>query len=598
MLAGKKFPGAGFILAVVVLTAVAFWPISRNDFVGIDDEDYITRNSVVKRGLTAQGVALAFTRSYAANWHPLTWISHMLDVDLFGLDPRGHHLVSLAIHLATALLLMSTLRAMTGRAGPSFLVAVLFAVHPLHVESVAWAAERKDVLSACFWMLATAMYLRYVRRPRAGRYLLVLLFFSCGLMAKPMVVTLPFVLLLLDFWPLGRHRSGTAAGEEAPLRRLAALTLEKIPLLALSVLSSLVTIKAQAAGGAVLSLAAFPLEARVANALLSTVNYIGKTLWPFGLAVFYPFGIHPLMDSRVLAAGALLVAVSAAVMLLHRRHPWLLTGWCWYLVTLLPVIGLIQVGEQAMADRYTYLPLIGIFVAASWELEFLARRRVVARRVLAGGAAFVVLLLAWLTQRQTAFWRDSETLFGHAARVTSGNWKAVYNLGLAREAAGDRAGAIALYREAFHINPGLAKARYAYALALDEEGRSVEAIGELRAAVASRPADPVIRMSLALLLTREGRDEEAIATLRELVARNPNVAEGYNNLAVLLTRRGRLDEAAALLRRALVIDPAYDDARINLEALTGKQPKSETSTAGEPAVPTTHRGLIGGAPAR
>ena len=350
-------------LALVLLTLVAYWPIRHNGFVLFDDPDYITSNEVVKRGLTAGGVALAFTKCYAGNWIPLTWISHMIDVELFDLDPRGHHLTGLAIHLATALLLLLTLRLMTGRAGPSFLVAALFAVHPLHVESVAWASERKDVLSAFFWMLTTALYLRHARRPGIGRYLVVLVSLALGLMAKQMLVTLPLVLLVLDYWPLGRLQRLTAA--EKPLSRLPVLVREKVPLLALAGLAGLVTLKAQATIGLVHSLNTFPLAARVGNAILSPVRYLVNTIWPAGLSIFYPYPFLPLSDPRVLAAGGFLVAVSAVVILLRRRRPWLFAGWLWYLLTLLPVIGLIQVGDQSMADRYTYIPLVGIFIACS-----------------------------------------------------------------------------------------------------------------------------------------------------------------------------------------------------------------------------------------
>jgi hypothetical protein len=315
---------AGSMLAIVVLTLVAFSPLRHNGFVSMDDEEYITNNTVVKRGITAHGIALAFTKSYAANWHPLTWISHMLDVELFGLDPRAHHLVGLALHLASALLLLAALRAMTGRTTPSLLVAALFAIHPLHVESVAWASERKDVLSGLFWVSAMAAYLRYARRPRPGSYLVVLLLFALGLMAKPMVVTLPLALLVLDYWPLGRLRGAAASW---PSSR--PVLLEKVPFLALSLLSGLVTLQAQRSGGAVMSLTSVSLVARAANALLSAVAYLGKTLLPTDLAVFYPFMPSVLADPPVLAAGAFLCAASVAAWLLRRRHPWFLAGWLW-----------------------------------------------------------------------------------------------------------------------------------------------------------------------------------------------------------------------------------------------------------------------------
>lgn len=579
---------AASILAVIILTLVAYWPVQRNGFVSFDDAEYITRNTVVARGLTAQGVILAFTKSYAANWHPLTWLSHMLDVELFGLEPRSHHLVGLAIHLSTALVLLLVLRQMTGRAGPSLFVAGLFALHPLHVESVASAAERKDLLSGFFWAVTMAAYLRYARRPGVLRYLPVLLCFLLGLMSKPMVVTLPIVLLLLDYWPLRRLHVSIARR-----RRLPALALEKLPLFAMSMLSVLITIKAQSTSGAVRSLESFPPAARAANAILSYARYVGKAMWPSALAVFYPLEAHRLGEPGVLLATGFLTAGSLLAVALRRSAPWLLTGWLWYLVTLLPVIGLIQVGDQAMADRYTYLPLLGIFVAFAWSFPVAAARRPLAQGVLAAMAAGTLLLLCGLARRQVAVWRSDETLFRHAINVTKDNWKAMQSLGMAREAAGDRAGALRLYRESIRLQPGSSRGHYHYALALDDDGRAAEAIEELRAAVGAKPSDPVYRITLAVLLSRQGRDAEAEAHLRELIKRRPEVAEGYNNLASLLARRGEVDEAARLLRRALEISPAYAEARLNLEALTGKQPEGGGSMRPLPGVPETHRRLFG-----
>jgi protein O-mannosyl-transferase len=595
---------AASVLAVALLTLAAYWPVQRNGFILFDDEDYIGGNAVVKAGLTARGIALAFTSSYAANWFPLTWMSHMVDVELFGLAPRGHHLDGLAIHLATAVILLLTLRAMTGRAGPSFLVAALFAIHPLHVESVAWASERKDVLSACFWMLTTAAYLRYTRRPGAGRYLAVLLLFALGLMAKQMLVTLPLVLLLLDWWPLGRHASAVGAGPPPTIARLLALALEKIPFLALAALGGLLALKAQGDAGLVHSLSTFPLAARLANAILAPVRYLVKTVWPTDFSIFYPFVGYPLGQPRVIAAGGLLLAASAAVVPLRRRHPWLLTGWLWYLVTLLPVVGLIQVGDQAIADRYTYLPLVGIFIACSWSLAGASWPRSLPGGTLTAVAATALLVLVGITRRQVEFWRDDRTLFGHAALVTRDNWLAVHLIGRSLERDGDADGALQRYRETIRLKPDyeqawlrlagllhqqgraaetLAELRAAVAavprsrdlrrslvLALREQGSFPEATAEQRAAVTAFPEDRDFRMSLALTLADQGLEEEAILHLRESIRLWPNFPEAYNNLAALLVRRGQVEEAVALLRRALEIEPSYPDARINLEALSGR----------------------------
>lgn len=568
---------------LLALTAVAYWPIRDNGFVGFDDETYITRNTVVRRGLTLPGLALAFTRSYASNWHPLTWASHMLDVELFGLDPRGHHAIGVALHLATSVALLLTLRAMSGRLGPPLLLAALFAAHPLHVESVAWAAERKDQLSALFWTLTIAAYLGYARRRGAGRYLLVMLCFSLGLMAKPMVVTLPVVLMLLDVWPLGRLGAPTP-GRPSGGSSLAALALEKLPLLALSALSAIVTVRAQAAGGAVASLELFPAATRAANALLSPVRYLVKAAWPVDLAVYYPVTVTTPADPRVVTAAIILAALTVTAAALRRSRPWLIVGWLWYLVALVPVLGIVQVGEQAMADRYAYLPLVGVCMAVAWSLPG-------GRRVPAAAAA-VLVLLAGLTQRQVAVWRDEETLFRHAVGVTGENWKATYNLALALEAAGKREEAMQLARDAIRLRPDFPKARYLLAQALDAEARTDEAVGELRAAVAGLPSDPVFRMALATTLSREGRNDEAVLELRELIRLRPGVAEAYNNLAALLAERGETREAVALLRRALAIDPSYRDAQLNLEALTG-EPAAATGASRDDGVPTTHRALFG-----
>lgn len=542
-----------------LLTFAAFWPLHRNGFVGADDETYITGNTVVLRGITTQGVALAFTRSHAANWHPLTWISHMLDVELFGLDPRGHHFVGLALHTASSMILFLLLSAMTGRSGPSFVVAALFAVHPLRVESVAWAAERKDVLCGLFWMLTTAAYLRYTRRPGLRRFFPAVLLFACGLMSKPMMVTLPFVLLILDWWPLGRA---------VPLRRhLPALLWEKAPLFALAALVALVTLHAQAVGGALTTFETLPFASRVANAFASLGAYLVKGVFPTHLALFYVSAVRRFADPAVLLGMAVVLVTSAVAFRSRLSVPWLAAGWLWYLVTLLPVIGLVQVGAQSMADRYTYLPLIGVFLAAVWGCAAAVTRqpRFAPAAPIAAGIALVACVL--LTQRQVGFWRDGETLFAHAASITPGSWPALYNLGLARESRGDLEGAARSYRDVLQVEPGYATARFGLAIVLDRLGRSEEALVEMLGAARADPDDPVIGMQLALQLERAGRTNEAIGLLRALINRRPLTAEAYNNLAVLLARRGERGEAAALLGEALAINPDYVDARQNLEAL-------------------------------
>jgi tetratricopeptide (TPR) repeat protein len=593
------------LLAIVLLTLVAYWPVKDNGFLVLDDEPYITENAAVKSGLTVQGIVLAFSGSRTANWHPLTWISHMADVQLFGLDPRGHHAVGVCIHTATALLLFQALLTLSGSRVSAFLVALLFAVHPQHVESVAWAAERKDLLSAFFWVLTLLTYARYARRPGGRRMIPVLLSFALGLLSKPMVVTLPLVLVLLDFWPLGRHRLGVANDVRFPWRQSGVLLREKVPLLVLSFLTGLVAISTQTSAGAIGSLESFPPAMRAANAILSPVLYLAQAAWPVNLAIYYPFSVRHIADARAVAAGALLAALTTGAVLQWRRRPWLLVGWLWFGITLLPVVGLIQVGKQAMADRYMYLPSVGIFIVVAWSLAQARLPRGNVREALLLAAGVACALLIWLTRRQVAYWRDDETLCRHAISVTRNNWVAMYGLAMQREKAGDLAEGLQLYRESLRINPNQEYARLAIARILQNQGRPAEALAELRAATAALPRSgqllqslafalraqgnieesavalraaiatpgrpelrPMLTMMLAMTLADAGQTNEALAQLRELISLFPDFPAAYNNLAALLAQRGELVEAQALLRRALKIDPGYSDARKNLETLT------------------------------
>jgi tetratricopeptide (TPR) repeat protein len=441
MASGRRLPlllGA----ALALLTLAAYLPTLHNGFVNLDDGLYVTGNPHVQQGITGAGVAWALTANVANNWHPLTLLSHLLDCQLFGLDAAGHHATSLLLHLANVVLLFAVLRRLTGAVWRSAAVAALFAVHPAHVESVAWVAERKDVLSALFWLLAMAAYGRYARRPSVGRYLPVALAMALGLAAKPMVVTLPFALLLLDIWPLERLGLGW--------KRLA---VEKLPLLALSAASSLVTLHYQRTSLAPLGLD--PWSLRLANAAVSYTAYLGKLLLPSNLAVFYPIPLA-IPAWKVAGAVALLAILTALAVRTARKAPWLLVGWLWFLGTLVPVIGLVQVGRQAMADRYTYIPSIGLFVAIVWGIAGLVGER---RAVLATAAAVVIALLVAGTWMQAGTWRDSVTLYRHALAVTPDNYLAHLGLAKALVAKGDGAGAAEQYRAALALRPGLIEAR-------------------------------------------------------------------------------------------------------------------------------------------
>lgn len=439
--------------ALALLTLAAFLPSLENGFVNLDDGFYVTGNPMVKRGLTREGFAWAWTVNVANNWHPLTVLSHMLDCTLFGLHAAGHHGTSLLLHLANVLLLFEVLRRMTGSLARSAAVAGLFAVHPLHVESVAWVAERKDVLSAFFWILAMGAWSRYARQPSIGRYLLVALMMTLGLMAKPMVVTLPFALLLLDVWPLRRPRLGW-------------LVVEKLPLLALSAVASLVTLRYQTTS--LVPLEVLPWHMRLANAAISYVVYLGKTVLPRKLAVFYPIPIE-IQTWKAVGAAALLLVLTALAFWKARKAPWFLVGWLWFLGTLVPVIGLVQVGRQAMADRYTYIPSIGLFLAVCWGVpELVGSRR--PRSALAGATVLILLVLTAVTRAQVRHWSNSVTLFTHALAVTRDNYVAHEAMAKALMSRKDWAGAVEHYRAALALRPGLHDARKGLEEALRKAG--------------------------------------------------------------------------------------------------------------------------------
>ncbi len=527
--------------ALVALIAVAYAGVGGHAYVNLDDDVYVTRNPWVRNGLDWASVRWAFTTVHEAYWIPLTWLSLMLDCGLFGLHAGAHLLENVALHALDSVLLYALLVTTTGAVWRSAWVAALFALHPAHVESVAWVSQRKDVLSTLFWMLATLAYVRYTRRPSVGRYVLVALLLALGLLAKPMLVTLPLTLLLLDLWPLDRRARG-----------LATLVLEKVPLFALSAAASAITLLTQGGAGAVRALASLPLGDRVANALVNYVLYLGKLVWPAPLAVFYP--LHPADFAFAAAAAVLLAGMSAFVLVTARRAPYLAFGWIWFLVTLLPVVGVVQVGGQQIADRYTYLPSIGIFVMAAWGVHDLLGTRRAATAIAGAGTIAAALLL---TRHQVPRWQDSITLFSHAIAVTDGNFLAQNNLGEALAEAGRADEAASHYLEAARLHPGYAPALNNVGLVLANQGRYAEAERQFRAALARNPRSAVTESNLATTRARLGDYADAIAHYERALALDPTNGITHASLADSLAIGGRLDEAIAHYAEAvrLSLDP-------------------------------------------
>jgi tetratricopeptide (TPR) repeat protein len=534
-------------LALFVATFAVYAQVGQFDFVNFDDPEYVAH-----QGITPERLEWAFTSGEAANWFPITRLSHLLDFQLFGLRSGWHHLVNVLLHAGSTLLLFAFLNRSTHSRWPSAFVAMVFALHPLHVESVAWVSERKDVLSAFFWFLTLWAYVRYAEHPTATRYSLVLLPFCLGLMAKPMIVTLPFVLLLWDIWPLRRLTSRTVW--------------EKIPFFVLSAAAAIATYLVQQHSGAVQALSVRPLGLRVENALVSYVVYIVKMFWPNGLAVFYPYPRDLPTWPAALAALAL-IAISVQVLRSFRVHPYLAVGWLWYLGTLVPVIGLVQVGAQARADRYMYVPMIGLIVMLAWGARDVVRHWPRAKPAMAALAAAACLFMAVLTWVQINYWQNSESLFRHALDVTDNNDVAHHNLG--NQLAEDPARlpeAISHFQEALRINPDSARTHTDLGSALARiPDRLPEAIAEYEAALRIAPEAAIPHNNLGnTLLKIPGGLPRAISEYQTALRINPEYAEAHNNLGVALSEAGRLPEAISEYEAALRINPRYTEAHNNL----------------------------------
>ncbi|MGD8254333.1 MAG: tetratricopeptide repeat protein [Syntrophobacterales bacterium] len=569
-------------LLLLAITLAVYGQVVKHDFVSLDDDIYLTENYYVLAGLTTAGIVWAFSFTDSPYWHPLTWLSHMLDCQLYGLSPSMHHLTNVVLHLANTLLLFLVFYRMTGALWRSCFVAALFALHPLNVESVAWVSERKNLLSTFFWLLTMVFYVRYSKKPCLARYVLVVSIFALGLMAKPMLVTLPFVLLLLDYWPLGRFpfqqvdsdtRTEAAPATIPVFQKTISvnLVLEKVPLLILSVLSSFLTSLSVQRSGIVISTTLVPMKLRIANAIVSYARYIGKLIWPQDLAVFYPYpSTVPLWQS--VGAGLLLAGISFLVIRAWRKLPYLCIGWLWYLGTLIPAIGLVQAGQwPAMADRFTYVPAIGLFVMLAWLIPHVLTKWRYRKTglVLAAGALLAVLLL--LTRAQLNRWSNTITLFEHTLKVTENNYLAHNNLGNALARQGKLKQAKDNYVKALRINPTFPRAHNNLANVLARQGKSQEAIAHYTKALEIKPNFPKAHNNLGNVLARQGKNQEAIVHYTKALQIKPDFAGAHNNLGNILQGQGKIDEAVFHFSRALELKPDFAEAHFNLGNALARQ---------------------------
>ena len=550
-------------ILLVIATFIAYMQVLKYGFItSFDDAAYLTSNWNIKAGLTKESIVWAFSTSYASNWHPVTWLSHILDYELYGMEPFGHHLTSLIFHITNTLLLFWVLLKMTGALWRSGLVAILFALHPLNVESVAWVSERKNVLSTFFLLLTLWAYVKYVDRKNAGNYLLVVLFLALGLMSKPMLVTLPFVLLLLDFWPLKRF------SEARPTR----LILEKVPLFVLLIGSCVATFIVQRSGGAMRSSEFSSLYFRIANALVSYFEYLRNMLWPSGLSVFYPHPGNALPIWKPLACTIVLVVVTIWVVKGIRRAPYLAVGWFWYLGTLVPVIGIVQVGEQAMADRYTYVPLIGIFIAIAWSLpEQIKTRKEKLLPILSGIVISLLIALTWI---QVSHWKNSITLFKHAINVTDTKYLGVATihafLGDAYHREGELGVAISEFKKSLDLDPSNLYSLNNLAATLAEQGNLKEGLGYAQKLSRLQPDYTPGLITMGNILEETGKLDQAQIYYEQVLERDSDSFENYLNLANILYSKGNLKGAVPHYKKVVTLNPNLLEAHYNLGNIFGQ----------------------------
>ena len=534
-------------LVLALITIVAYWQVYRFDFVNYDDDRYVFQNSYVNTGLKSENIVWAFKTMHTSNWHPVTWISLMVDAQVFGLNAGGYHVVNLIFHVLNTILIYLVLNAMTGAFWRSAAVAALFALHPLHVESVAWVAERKDVLSTFFMMLTLWSYVRYVKTPGYKTYLPIVLFFILGLLSKPMLVTLPFVLLLMDYWPLRRFSLDLKAqnvngGKEetnALTKNIGRLIYEKLPLFGLTVASIIVTIAAQKYE--IITMQYLPIPLRISNALVSYYGYLAKTIWPIPLAVLYP---HPeaVPTWQMLGASVLLFTITALAVRTARRHPYFLVGWLWYLGTLVPVIGLVQVGVQSMADRYTYAPLIGIFITVVWLLAEYTDRLEYKKYILSAISIIMTGFLITVTSTQLDHWKSSNALFSHALSVTKNNYVMHNNMGALLASQGNMQESMSHYNEALKIRPDDLEVNYNLGNLFLRQGKYTDAIPYYQQAIRSKPAFAPAHNNLGIAFGQSGDQENALAQFREGVGLDPGFQEAQNNLKKALAKQEKPKE--------------------------------------------------------
>ena len=577
------------------------------DFVNWDDGLYITENVYVQKGLSEEGFTWAFTTSHAGNWHPITWLSHMLDCELYGLNPAGHHYTSIAFHIANTLILFFVLFRMTGALWKSAFVAALFAVHPLHVESVAWVSERKDVLSTFFGLLMIDAYYRYVKAPQLKNYLLVIIFLSIGLMSKPMLVSFPFVLLLLDFWPLKRiqfKNNSDLQSEKSTYygpKGIFPLIVEKIPLFMLAVIICILTFFIQRSGGVVVPIEALPIKTRIANALISYVGYVLKAIWPYKLSYYYPYSIGTFSVWQICGAALLIISVIWGAIYLSRQYPYVLVGLLWYFGTLVPVIGLVQVSSQAMADRYTYIPLIGLFIVIVWGVPDILKKGQYRKIFL---CVLAIIILSALTTRaffQASHWKNSIALFKNAVKINENNNHALNNLitalvdnGNYDEAflylsralkmdpqredlrmnlanilflKGKPGEAISQYNEILQTDPENADLHYNLAFVLSSQKKYNEAIRHYNETLSIDPKYSKAHYNLGDIYFNQGYTTEAFMHYAEVIKLKPDYFQAYNKLGVILSKQGKLNKAKVFFSKAIQIDPNYSEAHKNLKAL-------------------------------